>query len=202
MGRNDATQLEDSCRARKNVIKYVETKENGRVYMKLSRIMLTAAGVLAVMAVIFYFSSQTGSESAETSGGIVDFLLRRLTDAENQLSPAQMELREKVHFLVRKTAHFAEYALLGISLMLHIRAIYAYISAPSKAGCWLSWGIGTVYACLDEYHQFFSADRAPQLRDVCLDSAGVLGGILLSVAVLRLIEYRKKNASTLAHFDT
>ena len=44
-----------------------------------------------------------------------------------------------------------------------------------------AWGIGTFYAVTDEIHQLFSPGRSCEFRDMCIDCAGVLTGILLII---------------------
>ena len=71
--------------------------------------------------------------------------------------------------LIRKAAHFTEYAVLG-SLLGWQTAM-----AEKKPG-W-AFLLGAVCACVDETIQIFTPDRGPGLADVLLDSFGVLAGI-------------------------
>ena len=73
--------------------------------------------------------------------------------------------------LLRKLAHFTEFAVLGILLawragMLGKKRRYALAA-------------GFLAACLDETIQMFVPDRGPGLRDVAIDTCGVLTGIWL-----------------------
>ena len=73
--------------------------------------------------------------------------------------------------LLRKIAHFSEFAALGMCLawlhgMLQIGKIRPFF-----------WGV--LAAAVDETIQVFVPDRGPSIRDVCIDSAGVLTGIIL-----------------------
>ena len=43
----------------------------------------------------------------------------------------------------------------------------------------ISWLCGTLYAMTDEFHQLFVPGRSGEIRDVCLDSAGVLVGVFI-----------------------
>ena len=36
----------------------------------------------------------------------------------------------------------------------------------------IAWITGTLYAASDEFHQMFTGERSPQVRDVCIDSSG------------------------------
>jgi VanZ family protein len=69
--------------------------------------------------------------------------------------------------VLRKVAHFAEYAVLGA---LFLRALRSEVLAVSA---------GIAYAATDELHQHFVAGRHAALRDVAIDAAGILAGVLL-----------------------
>ncbi len=75
------------------------------------------------------------------------------------------------HGLLRKLAHFTEFACLGV--LLHW--LYGMRQKPIWRG--LLWGVGA--ACLDETIQIFVPDRGPGVKDVLIDSAGVCVGIAL-----------------------
>lgn len=160
--------------------------------MKFYRVLLTAAAVIAVMIMIFFFSSQNGTESSETSGRFVDFVAGLIPDFTEMSAAEQLKLREQIHFIVRKTAHFTEYAVLGFVLLLHIRTVYCYISKKPRAAWLLSWGFAAFYAVTDEYHQSFSAGRSPQMRDVLIDSTGAAVGVLLCALLLLIISRLRK----------
>lgn len=81
--------------------------------------------------------------------------------------------------LLRKLAHFTEFALLGAVLFQLLRG-----KVETLPGAWLlSLGCGCAAACLDELLQHFSPGRSPQFGDVCIDTAGVLTGTLLCLAI-------------------
>lgn len=74
-------------------------------------------------------------------------------------------------FLLRKLAHFTEFAALGMVLswlfgMLRRKRYY-------PALC------GIAAACIDETIQMFVPNRGPGIRDVLIDSCGVAAGMLL-----------------------
>lgn len=68
--------------------------------------------------------------------------------------------------VLRKLAHFAEYAILGALLARAVAALPA-------------WVLGVLYAVSDEVHQSFVAGREGAVRDVAIDAAGVLVGVLV-----------------------
>lgn len=149
---------------------------------KTAAVILTAVPVIAVMGAIFYFSSQTAEASTVTSGGFVETFMQLITEKFGELNPeAYVRVENTVTFIVRKAAHFLEFAALGFFLMLHLRL---YV----KKLPWLwSFGISVLYAASDEFHQHFVSERAPQLRDVFVDAFGAACGILGICLMLYII---------------
>ena len=149
------------------------------------RILLWLAVVL-VAGMIFWFSAQNGTASSQLSGGITEKVVVVVEpDYASLPEPEQQTLFDAVQFAVRKSAHFSEYALLGFLLRL-LCASYAL-----RRGGLVAWLCGTGYAATDELHQWFVAARSAMWQDVCLDSSGVLAGVLLATGILALIAYRK-----------
>lgn len=132
----------------------------------------------AAAAIIFAFSAQAGDVSTVASRAIVDFIIRLVEGAPAGPMETPPGVVAFVSKLVRKAAHFAEFALLGFCLRLLV-ASYG-LKRPTRL-CWL---IGSLYAVTDELHQLFVADRACMWQDVLLDSAGVLAGITCAYALL------------------
>lgn len=75
-------------------------------------------------------------------------------------------------FIIKKTAHVVEYAVLFILLY---RAFLNTTSFNKKQAAILSFALVLFYGISDEYHQSFTPGREPKLRDVGFDA---LGGIL------------------------
>ncbi len=77
--------------------------------------------------------------------------------------------------LLRKAAHFCEFACLGglLTWLFGMLCKRPYFLAPI---------CGAVCAGIDETIQRFSPGRCPSLWDVCLDTAGVLFGMFLLLA--------------------
>lgn len=78
---------------------------------------------------------------------------------------------ESSGFLLRKLAHFTEFTALGLCLRWRFAMLGKGLLPP------LLWGAAA--ACVDETIQVFVPDRGPSLRDVCIDSCGVLLGVIL-----------------------
>lgn len=73
------------------------------------------------------------------------------------------------HGLVRKLAHFTEFACLG--------ALFTWLYGMLSKPILLALPCGFLVACMDETIQRFVPDRGPAFRDVLIDTAGVLAGI-------------------------
>lgn len=158
--------------------------------LRKAAIPLTLLLVLAVMVMIFSFSAQKAEASHRSSSGIVAWLMRLLMpDMDGWDAAAQSAMQNRVSFLVRKTAHVAEYLLLGFSLFLHVSAWRACREIPTPR--LLSFAVGLLYAASDEFHQRFVSGRSASAVDVLLDGFGVLLGILLLSMLTRL--YGKKH---------
>jgi VanZ family protein len=85
--------------------------------------------------------------------------------------------------LLRKAAHFTEFTALGMGFawlfgMLSQRRVFA-MTLPLLCG--------SCAAAIDETIQIFSPDRGPSIKDVGLDTAGVITGIVLVMILHALI---------------
>ncbi len=137
--------------------------------------------VTAVMAAIFCLSSQSGEESAETSGFVIGFL-----DLFFKSTVAQD--------FIRTLAHFTEYAVLG-SLMYNV--IYSF---NVKLTPLVSIAFSLIYALSDEIHQYFVPERAFQLSDLAVDFGGIILGTAAAFLLFGLISktsLKKKKGESL-----
>ena len=141
-------------------------------------ILLTVLPLLAT----FCFSAQDAARSGSLSMGILRGLLRRFPSLYAFGSAAQL------HRLLRKAAHFSLYFTLGCGL----RGLSTYQRRFPAVLCVAA--AGALCAALDEFHQHFSAGRAPSLTDVGIDTCGVMTGCLF-VSLLFLL-FRERLART------
>lgn len=138
--------------------------------------LLSAVAVLLWMGVIFVFSAQTGAISGGTSGRILKVFIGIFYPNFDSLSPdLQSSIMSVWHTVIRKVAHFSEYAVLAA---LSANAIRTYnLSRALKFA--IPVGVGFLYAVSDEIHQLFVADRAGSPKDVLIDTSGALFGTLV-----------------------
>ena len=141
------------------------------------------------MGFIFSMSCENAEESSNTSGQTIKVVLSTVPEFEKQPEEVKVNIIEKLQFIVRKSAHFIGYMILGI---LASGLILQYENINKKYP--LAFLICVIYAISDEIHQLFVPGRAGQVRDVLIDSAGSLLGIILVMAFVKiLIKFNKKH---------
>lgn len=155
--------------------------------------------VIAIMVMIFIFSSQPATESSGISLKVAKAVARMIYPSYEELSEAGREaLLEPVHYFVRKAAHFTEFALLGFFLALHIKTVLDYRAVFRRLYCFsLAFISGALYAISDEFHQLFVSARSANITDIWIDSAGVAIG----ATILLILFYYYKGAKKLKPRD-
>ena len=81
--------------------------------------------------------------------------------------------------VLRKIAHFTEFAFLGGLLF----QLFRKQQEGKGTAFLLSFACGLFAAITDELLQHLSPGRAPRILDVCIDPAGVLAGIGICLAL-------------------
>ena len=131
------------------------------------------------LALIWGNSLLSGEDSGNFSGGVLAML--------GQFLP--MLLTETGHTLLRKTAHFSEFALLGLLVSQRHRLgkheVPAYLPL-----------VGMAVACIDETIQIFTPGRASSLIDVWIDTAGFVFGFIIIFTVHYLTATKSKGVTT------
>ena len=151
--------------------------------------LLSLIPVLAVMAAIYGFSSQNGEESGALSARVTAVVIRFVRSDYDELGAKEQSLLfDRTLHVVRKAAHFSEFAVLGFFLLGHFRALALKTALRRPTPC--AAVTGFLYAVSDELHQSFVGGRSPGLLDVGIDSAGVLFGILVMALLLYLCRGR------------
>ena len=140
------------------------------------------------MVVIFLFSAQTDRQSGNLSGGIVRWFVTLIYRGFDNFSmERQTAILESWHLLIRKGAHFSEYAVLAMLIANALRSC-------GKLRWFLPVVISTLYAVTDEIHQYFVPGRACRLLDVGIDTCGALFGMVLYFGVRYLRKHIKNTA--------
>jgi VanZ family protein len=123
---------------------------------------------------MMFVGSTNLMSSEHTSHYLVPFLLW----LNPGISPNTMWI---ILVVVRKCAHVTEYAILAFLMW---RALRSFPALRTKATmCFGAVLLGCAFfATSDEFHQTFVKSRTPSVRDVCLDIAGALVGLLIAAS--------------------
>ncbi|MEK6288960.1 MAG: VanZ family protein [Acidobacteriota bacterium] len=138
----------------------------------LTRLIWYWLPVAMMLGAMYYFSTDTFSD--DNSLGVVEKMFLSF------FPHASEYMMEVLNYVVRKSAHLTEYAILGALLFRAFRAgrpmrwrlkwaVYSFLSVAS-------------WALLDELHQTFTRTRSGSIWDFLLDSTGGL----FSLAVIAL----------------
>ena len=141
--------------------------------------LLFSAATVALTVFIFHHSLQIAEVSDQKSDAIVGWLdwLYTLID------------QDTLTFIVRKTAHFCEYGLLGVlsgfGLVFTTGKEKSLVFAPVYC---------TIIAIIDEFYcQRITEGRSPEWRDVSIDCCGA---ILAATAIALLLFLVKKKSTS------
>lgn len=134
---------------------------------KYHKLRFPILSLLWVM-VIFSFSLQDGTQSNFQSGVITTMM-------QSLLSSINIDLeREVLSFIIRKTAHFANFFILGMFVKQS-----AY---DLKNNHFLYWVC--LVPVVDETIQSFVPGRVMSLTDMLIDLAGIVAGVFFIVWML------------------
>jgi len=114
--------------------------------------------------------ASTDTFSAQNTGSILEAVATALF---GRIDPQTLEV---IHFLVRKSAHLTEYAILSVVWFRAWRG-----GLPGFQWRWgmLSVAVALATAITDEVHQSFVPSRSGNVRDVLLDLTGALAAQLI-----------------------
>ena len=156
--------------------------------------ILSALAAVAWMAVIFMFSAQNGDNSGSTSGNVIEFVAKIFNPDFDKLSEAhKVDIIASWQLVVRKTAHFSEYAVLGALSANALRTYHLSNAFKRLIPC----VICLFYAISDEIHQYFVPDRACRPLDVMIDTLGGITGTAIFCTLVWLISRRKRKKAEL-----
>ena len=140
---------------------------------------------------IFLFSSQSAQDSTQVSDSITATVANIVRPDYTSLpADRRQSFLGVLSVIIRKCAHFSEFALLGLNLLGYIRMKRP--ETPLRAALLTAWGLATLYAGTDELHQMFVDQRSPGILDVGIDSAGALTGVLVMALALYLLARKIK----------
>lgn len=130
------------------------------------RLQIAKTLLICILVFIWGNSLMPGEVSGAISNRVKELLANFL--------PIGPEEEDGSGHLIRKLAHFTEFAALGATL--------GWLCGMLNKGKIRPFVYGVLAASIDETIQRFVPDRGPSVKDVLLDSCGVLTGIVLLYA--------------------
>lgn len=143
-------------------------------------IVILTAVILATAVFIFQNSLTSGAASNQKSGFISE-LIQKVIDPQKKIDP------DAFHIFIRKSAHFSEFALLGVELIiltilikprLYIKLIFMPLFISLLTGV------------TDEYLQKF-VTRTSSVTDVLIDFTGSVTGIAVFILIYEIVKALK-----------
>jgi len=130
--------------------------------MQSSHHRLARYGPLVVWAALIFIGSGSALSASNTS-----VILRPVLWLFPHASEATLAL---IHFLVRKAAHFTEYAILALFAARAFRT--SAREFLRTRWFWVSLLCVVAYSLSDEFHQSFVLSRTASIYDSMIDSVG------------------------------
>ena len=126
------------------------------------------------MIVIFSFSSADANKSTGTSDKVITTMIEikdKITNNETPNNKKEIIVKNS-SFYIRKIAHITEYLILGF-------LTFNLLKQYSVTNIYYAIGLSILYSCTDEFHQLFISGRSGSIRDILIDSIGILIGTYL-----------------------
>ena len=146
--------------------------------MKNHKINISWILVFLWMILIFYLSHQPVAKSNNLSKDITKVIIETV----EKIVPNKEFNLSKLNHMVRKNAHFLAYLILGVLIMNGLNSS----NIKGSNAIYLSIILCVAYAISDEVHQLFVPGRGGQIRDVIIDSADAIVGIILYKGLYRI----------------
>ena len=135
---------------------------------------ISIVSLILWMIVIFSFSSADANKSTGTSDKVITTMIEikdKITNNETPNNEKEIIVKNS-SFYIRKIAHITEYLILGF-------LIFNLLKQYSVTNIYYAIGLSILYSCTDEFHQLFISGRSGSIRDVLIDSIGILIGTYL-----------------------
>ncbi len=146
--------------------------------IRSSKLRLTLCGVLIcwMLALIWGNSLLPGPVSGQLSGKLAHYL--------KEVLPVFSPSDDAESWILRKCAHFGSFFTLGLLLCW----MFAMVRTRWSSILGYAAAAGICAAILDESIQRFVPERHGCIRDVILDSCGLLTGIALLLLILYFVK--------------
>ena len=146
--------------------------------------------LIAVYIMIFLFSADDAAESSSLSVSVTRKLINlyyHFFSGNNNAVLTVPVVTDDADAIVRKMAHFTEYMAVGF-LSFGIAVIWMQ---RIKAGIVAVTLQVFLSAGLDEIHQYFVPGRYASFRDVLIDTAGGIAGIMIVFLMYKIRKRRR-----------
>jgi len=181
--------------------------------------ILSTVFVLVWMITVFIFSGQDGIDTLNTSGAFIHSIDSKVSknedspvishnnnqaDEKNTLKKKEYKYKysSQLQKVVRKNAHYFLYMLGGILLSVFFYANLDKSNIKETRIALRKYHLfskcifyamitGILYACTDEFHQKFVPGRTCSIKDVFIDSLGIITGSIIFILLKYLITKRK-----------
>lgn len=149
--------------------------------LKTKRVIIYIILIIEIFTT-FIFSNEPGRKSENTSDAFTSSIIDKVTSITNKdiSETKKKDLIINTRFIIRKSAHFTIYFILGITIYLLLETYNI------KRIVILSIMICFIFSCLDEIHQIFIPERTARFYDCIIDTFGGTCGIYLLVIIEKL----------------
>lgn len=130
--------------------------------------LLPWLAIIGWIAIFFTLSQHSGHPFSDISTTVTNAFHRIM----QTVFPSVSHNERTFYLLIRKSAHFFEYMLLGI-LILHA------LRRRLFSGAIIAIFLSIIYSFTDEFHQLFVPGRGGEIRDVMIDSLGAMTGVTI-----------------------
>ena len=152
-------------------------------------LIISSILVIAMVVIIFAFSTQGGKNSVSISESIVDSLIQKFR-IQDFIKDNQW-LYEHRNYIFRKVLHFIEYAILATLMFVTLKLRKIGLKQISIVTLFFVF----IIAAADEYYQSHIPGRSPHIRDVFIDTLGALTAIITILLNIKVFRKFKKDGA-------
>jgi len=150
-------------------------------------LIISSILVVAMVSIIFAFSTQQGDISTGTSKEILDTLIEKL-GIQSYIEKNEW-IYEHRNLIFRKILHFCEYAILATLVFITLRVGKVKLKYIPAITILFAFAV----AALDEYYQSHIPGRSPKIRDVFIDTMGAVAAIIFILLKIKMFRRIKKD---------
>ena len=160
----------------------VSSEKRHRISRRRAVYICFLAICIAVQITFIFSNSLRNAENSDSqSTGFLRFVIEDIFQFDYE--ELNDDFLGNLHFIIRKLAHFCEYAMLGTLVFLLM-----YVCACATKMCFYC----TVPFCfaigmIDEFLQRFSEGRSASIADAFLDTSGAFTACALLLAVIKFV---------------